>query len=250
MVSVFRLKGRGYTIGNVFLVSLYLFSGIVFLFCFNFLPEVIFQLTQKAEPYIKVPAVAMCSLFVLIFGFSVITAIKYGADRFFFRRAQNKGASARDFFYYFKPLENIRLLCFALRLLLIKLLMAAVCFFPSLLCGFILVRLWQSSWSVKVSAVLVLSFAAFFINGIVFFLNFSSLLFLAPYHYIEGTYLNFSNIISMSAFTMEKKRHLLQKLRLSFVGWFALCFLIVPLGYVYAYYKQTLCVAADEFMNK
>lgn len=251
MVSFFRLKGRGYIMGNVFLVSLFTLTSAALLFCLNFLPEVISQLLfSKVSEVQRSLIVAVCCLLLIFSAFLIYSSARYGSDRFFLRKAQNQGASVKDFFCYFHPKRAFSAFFFELRFLTLKLAAALFCLSPAILCFLMLLNLWKSTASVKVSVILLFSFVAFLINGIIFTSKIYSSLFLARYYYIEGKFVSFSHIISSSQSAMKEHKHTLRQLKLSFLGWFFLCLLIFPLGYVYSYYNQTLGVAANEFMNK
>lgn len=251
MISMFRLKGRGFLIGNFSLTALVVLTGAVFVFCLNLLPEVVLQVSVSYLPNVNGDLiVAAVSLLLLAVIFLFCSVVSLGTDRFFLRKAQNRGGGVKDIFYYFHPKKVFSAAAFVLRLFAVKLLLLIFCNTPTFLCLFLLVSIWQTSASVKVSLILLVSILAFAANGMYFYCKISSSLFLSRYYYIEGIFLNFRHIISCSQNTMKDKKKTLSKLRISFWGWFISCLLVFPAVYVFCYYRQTLSVAANDFMNK
>ncbi len=251
MVQKFKIKSQEYLAGNVTLITLLIFSLLCFLFCAGLIPEVLLQLFQKsafenAKGYI----IKSVSLFLMFFSFAIINAVSFGTDRFFLRKAQNKGESVKDIFYYFSFKKLFSLLGFSVFLWAIKGAFMIVCFTPSLSLLFFLTRLLRFSFSVKGTIILFTSVVILAFNGLYFYKRLTAFLFLSRYIYIEGSFINYRQILSFSALVMDKKGRELKKIKLSFFPWFVSCIFIIPAAYVFSYYRQTLCVAAEDFMNK
>ena len=85
--------------------------------------------------------------------------------------------------------------------------------------------------------------------GVVTFGKISDTFFLVRYSFIKGDYLNFRHLLSLSQQNMSGKTEKLRRLKGSFTGWFLLCALILPIPYVWCYYRQTKACFAAEIYN-
>lgn len=248
-ISMLKLKGRGYLIGNITVISLLFFSALCFSLCLNIIPGVIYQAEMKLAENLRNVLVFASSLFAVVFLFAVFSALFMGIDRFFLRKAQKTGASTADFFHYFRVKEMFGMVDFSFKLTLLKLMMLSICFLPCVICGMFISSMLTSSASLNVSAILLIAFVCLFLNGARFYFHFTGTLFLAKYYYIKGEYLNFRQLVASSQCAMKKHMKTLKKLKLSFTGWFLLCLFIFPAVYVFSYYRQSAAVAASEFMK-
>lgn len=253
MVTRLRLKGRILLMDNVILISLLLGTTLMLILCINFF-ILVYELFLRSRvealltSYIFV-ADAFVALTVLAVSRVILRQVRLGTDRYFFRRSQKKGPSATDIFYYFSPRRAIGAIGFCVRLRLLKLLWLAVAFFPFSICLILLLYAAKGGVSSLVALVLAAGTVAFLLSGIYFYRNITASLFLARYHFISGDCLSFRQMISASQENMKNRRATLLKLKASFIGWFLLCLLIFPVGYVWGYYNQTLAVAANEFID-
>lgn len=239
--------------GNVSITVLTLATAVVLILSANF-SVILYELGMKnklavllsgREAYIDFTV----SLMLLFFCYGIYRRIKLGADRFFLRRAQKKGGSVKDIFYYFHPLRAADALIFSLKLFFLKSALFAVALLPFALSCALLFILIKSNVSLIVAVGLISGCIAFFASGSVFYKNISRSLFLAEYYYIDGRFVSFKNLIGGSQDDMKKQIKTLRRLKNSFCGWFVLCILILPIGYVWSYYKQTLALAAVSFME-
>lgn len=253
MVTRLRLKGRILLTDNVILISLLLSTTVMLLFCINFfipLYELFFR--SRAEAVLSsFISLADIVLGLLLFAVSCVIClqIRLGTDRYFLRQSQKKGSSVADIFYYFHPRRAVGAIVFSLRLGLIRTVWLAVAAFPCTLCLYLLLSASYGGVSYLVAVVLAAGAAAFLLIGLYFYRSISDSLFLAKYHFISGDCLSFRQMISASQEGMKNRKMLLLRLRLSFVGWFLLSIFIIPAGYVWGYYSQTLAVAAKEFIE-
>ncbi len=253
MTSLFRLKGRALQIGNLSLFTLAFLTSVMLIFTVSLLPVIY---TEGAEAYIKeylgdgsifanlIFAVLSCLLVTGVFN-----AVRLGTKRFFFRKAQRKNPSSKDIFFYFRPKEFFKGNLYSLRIDLIRLTVLIFCLLP---CGICLYSVYSFSLS-GVSALVCLSMSVtalcLLINGTVFYFSFFSSFFLCDYYFIEGSFVSFTHLVASSQKMMCSRKSVLMRLRLSFVGWFFLCLLLLPLPYVWSYYNQCLAVAAEDFMR-
>lgn len=253
MPSKLRIKGRILILGNVTLLTLALATAVLIILSANFsvliyemaLAEKVRSDFGEYEKLINLGA----SLLFLLFSFSVYSRIKLGTDRFFLRRAQKKGASAKDIFYYFHPLRAVGAVSFSLKMLFLKAFFLLISLFPFSLSSVMLYLMLKNNVSALVAFSLLCGCMAFLFSGIVFYKNLISSFFLAKYYFIEGKFISFSHLISSSQEDMKKQRKTLRRLKSGFIGWFLLCLLIVPIGYVWSYYNQTMAIAGESFMK-
>ncbi len=254
MTSKLRIKGRILLVSNVGLMSLVLATALMLTVCINFsvlIYELFLREALEHRFSLYMPVTDMIvSLLLLMLSFSVYWQIRLGADRFFLRRSQKKGAAAGDIFYYFHPLRAFGAFSFCVRLGIIKLACFLVSFMPFGFCIGFLIFVSERGVSALVAAVLACGGVAFFFSGAVFYRSITSSLFLARYHFISGDCLSFKHLISSSQENMKNNRKTLLRLKRSFLGWFLLCLLLFPIGYVWSYYNQTLAVAAAEFIEE
>ncbi len=248
-----KIKGSILLSGNVAIMILTLATAVVLILSSN-LFVLIYEIGMKSRVselygsrgvYIEFAV----SFMLLFFCYSIYRRIKLGTDRFFLRRAQKKGGSARDIFYYFHPLRAADAMIFSLKLLFLRSALFTVALLPFALSCALLFTLIQSNVSLIVAVGLSSGCIAFFISGTVFYKNMSRSLFLSEYYYIDGKFVSFKNLISGSQEDMKKQIKTLRRLKYSFSGWFFLCLFILPIGYVWSYYKQTLAIAAATFME-
>lgn len=246
MTARLRLKGRELLVGNTVLMHLVLATGIMLVLCVNF-SVLIYELFLKKEGNLWIDF--SVSLLLLMLSSFVCWALRLGTDRFFLRRSQRKGESAADLFCYFHPLRALGAIAFGTGLLALRLFYFLAAFIPFGAAFGLLVFLAQRGVSALVAACLSAGTALLFISGAVFYRGVSALLFLAKYHYICGDCISFRQIIAASCVEMKNRKRLLLRLRRSFYGWFILGLLLLPAGYVWSYYRQTMAVAANEFMD-
>lgn len=253
MVTRLRLKGRMLLIDNAVLISLLLGTTLMFLVCANFF-VLLYELLWRGHvetvltSYVSF-ADLLVALVIFILSYTVCCQVKLGTDRYFFRQSRKKGASPKDLFYYFNPRRAFGALLFCVKLRFIRTLWLIVAAFPSAMCLLILLNIAEKGVSALVALALAVGTILFIFSGLCFYRNVTASLFLAKYHFIAGDCISFRQMICASEESMRQRKGTLLRLKLSFVGWFLLCLLILPVGYVWGYYNQTLAVAAGEFIE-
>ena len=251
MISRIRLNGRALLIGNTTIMTMLLAVGIMLFICINMaVPGYeIYIRDGIGDKRLTVFADISASLAVILLCRGVWLQIRLGADRYFFRLADNKGARMSDIFYYFHPLRAFSAFFYKALLSAVKLPFLLVALFPPLLCFFIVNRLSYEGVSSLVALTLVVGCMLLSLNSVLFYRRVSGLLFLSDYIFISGEYLSFRQIFTFSVMTMKAHAKTLIRLKRSFYGWLLLCILILPAGYVWSYYRQTLAVAAAKFLD-
>ncbi|MBQ8504047.1 MAG: hypothetical protein IJ491_07210 [Clostridia bacterium] len=253
MTSKLRLRGSMLISGNIGLLTLTMITAVVIIFSAN-LSVLLYEMAlrngawQFFGEYGDIINLAVASA-ILLFSFSVYSQIKLGTDRFFLRRAQKKGGTAGDIFYYFHPLRAVGAIAFCLKMLFLKTFLLLISLVPCILSFAVLYLLLKSNVSALVAVCLFAGCVTFLLSGIVFYKNITLSFFLAKYYFIDGSFISFSHLIGSSQQDMKSRNKSLRRLKMSFFGWFALCFLIFPIGYVWSYYNQTMALAGATFMK-
>lgn len=184
---------------------------------------------------------------VLIF---IVLALKSGADRYYFKKAQGSVVKGSEVFYYLKPKSFLSVFAFYFNYFLRKLGIIILCFLPTFTVIAVLTFLIKNTSASFNVARILFAFAIFlFLNGVFFFLRLNSFLFLSRYYFVSGRFFNYSQLFSFSYGCIEGKRGLVFKKRLSFIGWFIACLLIVPAFFVQAYYRESLAELAKDLLE-
>ncbi len=253
MVSKLRIKGSILLSGNTGLLILTLATAVVIVLSAN-LSVIVYEVALRHHvhrifgEYENVVNLVL-SFLILVFCLSVYSCVRLGTDRFLLRRAQKKGGTAGDIFYYFHPLRAVGAVSFTFKMLIIKLILVIVSFLPFAVSCILIYNLLKSNVSLLVACFMAVGCLAFFASGIVFYKEITLSFFLAPYYFIEGRYISFSHLVASSQKDMQSTKKALRKLKMSFIGWFLLCAFIFPIGYVWSYYKQTMALAGATFMK-
>ena len=187
------------------------------------------------------------SLVLLVVSVVVYLALSLGIDRFMLKRAENIIAGAGDIFYYFAPKKLMSMCAFYLLLFVRKALVSLILAVPFLVCGGIFISMCNRGFSAAVCIAFGVFTVIFFMLFIITAHQVGDTYFLAKYNYIKGYYLNCRQLFAISQESMIPKIKRLRQMKLSFVGWFALCLLILPMSYVWSYYRQSkACFAAES----
>ncbi len=231
--------------GNTSMLCLLFFTLVSVCLCLNLLPEIALQILTYFE---KSTVLILASLAVISMMFVIFSVADMGFTRYFIRKAERSGGSAKDLFFYSSPKKVMKLMAFSLKYNLMKALLFLLCFLPFSANVMIFLSLSETVLSLKVSVVMLISALLFFLSGCQFYGKLADSLFLVKYYYAKGEYLTFRQLVSSSQSQMKNRRKLLVKLRLSFLLWmiFSLCFF--SSAYVFSYYSQSKAVLAAEFM--
>ena len=186
----------------------------------------------------KIITLAISSVLIFLF-FVLLSCLSYGADRFMLKRAENTVAGAGDIFYYFSPIRTFSLMLFLVKFSIYKISILALLSGPFVICAVVFVSFCNRGFSALVCGIFALFTLVFLISALVAYWKINDTLFLVRYRFIKGDYINFRQLLAQSQLDMTKKLHRLRSLRASFIGWFFLCLLILPLPYVWSYYRQT-----------
>ena len=229
-------------------------SAILFL---SFMITVLTVLTVNLMPLVYVSTLrplfssnkifpVVVSAFLLVISWLVYSALSLGIDRFMLKRAENIIAGAGDIFYYFAIKRMIGMYCFYIALFFRRLFVTLVTAIPFAVCTAVFISLSQKGFSAAVCVAFGVFAVLFFILFAVTYSRISETYFLARYKFIKGDYLNMKQLFAFSQEAMAPKLHKFRKMKLSFLGWFALCILILPIPYVWSYYRQCkACFAAE-----
>ncbi|MGN0448293.1 MAG: hypothetical protein ACI4GC_07090 [Acutalibacteraceae bacterium] len=241
-----RFLNRGYI--PVFYCLLFLFS-VNILFLEGTLPALSIFLP---DVYVGINLILRVVFYVaatFLFLFSVFS-FRSGADRFFLRKAQGQGAKVGDFFYYLSPKRVVELFRFYLNFYIRKLILVLLCFTPFVISDvtlYLLVR--NGDFSLNVTILLSLMNLLFLLNGMFFYYRFSVFLLISRFCFAGGKYLSQKHLFSVALHESEDIRKKLFKMRLSFSGWFLSCLLILPIGFVWGYFKQSVAAVIKPYIT-
>ena len=190
---------------------------------------------------------AVFSFILLLFSFVLYRGLSLGADRFMLKRAENTATGAGDMFYYLAPKRVMTMFWFSLRFAVTKLLVLVGLSVPAIICSYVFYVISSAGFSALVCSIFGAFTIIFALSALKSYQDVCDSYFLVRYRFIKGEALSFSNMLSQSQIDMKDEVQNLRKLRRSFLGWFVLCLLILPIPYVWSYYRQTLaCFAAKR----
>ncbi len=122
---------------------------------------------------------------------------------------------------------------------------------PALICTLAALLVYARGTSVYTLTILGLAAAALWTAGIGYLTLFLQRFFLAPYLMADDPQLRAQEALRESARIMDAcmMRGNTAKMKLSFLPWFFSCILILPVLYVYPYYKQSCACYARHILN-
>ncbi len=246
MVYKIRLKAREKQAECSSILFLSFFVTVLTVLSLGLIPLVY---TSAIRPLISFEnkAVPLALSFVLLLiSVIVYSALSLGCDRFMLKRAENTVAGAGDIFYYFAPAKTLSMCRFSVLFVIRKFFIFALLSVPYAICGGICYSLCVRGFSAAVCSIFAVFTLLFFILAVVTFSRICDTYFLVKYKYIKGDYLNMRQLFSDSQSSMMPKIKRLRKMKISFTGWFLLCAFIVPIPYVWSYYRQSKACFATE----
>lgn len=242
-----RLKGRQKQGECSVILTMTFMIILLSMFSVNLIPLVYVSAVKPfLDSEINNKVALAVSTVVLVTLWFVMSCLSYGSDRFMLKRAEDKTAGAGDIFYYFAPKKALGLIWFLMKFTSLKLLLFSLLSLPFCLCAGICCLLSAEGFSAAVCSIFAVFSLVFISLAVAAYLKISDSFFLVRYRYIKGEYLNFRHLLSQSQQDMLGKTKKLRLLKASFSGWFLLSLLIIPLPYVWCYYRQTKACFANE----
>ena len=229
-------------------------SAILFL---SFMITALVVLTVNLFPLVYISAIkpylseniivsAVISVLLAVLSLVIYSALSMGTDRFMLKRAENISAGAGDMFYYFRFKKLINMCRFYIVFSARKLFTAVFLAVPFLICLSIFFSISANGFSVAVCAVFGVFSIIFFMLFVSAYVKLNDTYFLVKYKYIKGDYINFNSMFADAQNSLQNEVKRLRRLKLSFIGWFILCVFVLPIPYVWSYYRQCkACFAAD-----
>lgn len=253
MAEKIRLKGRGLLVGAVPLSYLTFAVRTMLVFSLSLLPV---AYKSVLMPHLfewlgdKTRYVSLGFSFILIaLIYMSYMALKVGSDRYMLKKAENVHADTKDIFFYFKPKSLIALFGFSFRLFIVKFIILLFFNLPTIFCAFLIAYLSKATFSAAVTVTLSFGCFAFLLNALNYYFKITSSMFLMKYYFIKGEFLNFKHLMASSQNAMKGRSLEIRKIKKSFIGWFVSCLFLLPIGYVWGYYNQTLAAYAQEIMK-
>lgn len=181
---------------------------------------------------------AVGSLLLLVFAVFLVSPLRQAARSFFVACALNRRKNLFKWFSLRLTLKTVRL---SAALFLIKTGLLAAWLALPLICSTVLAALLKSSSvdSRIAIAAAVLTAVLFVISLFFYALNVQDYI-CAHYILVSSPNTSVRRAIFLSRARVRDSRLALLRFRLSFLPWFLLCVAIVPLFYVWPYYKQSL----------
>lgn len=246
MVYKIRLKAREKQAECSKVLFLSFFITVLTVFSLNLVPLIYTAISNRflensSEIYSMIASGVLLTLSAIIY-----SALSLGCDRFMLKRAENTVAGAGDIFYYFAPLRFLSVCKFTFLLMVYKVIIFVLLSLPSIVCGGVFFLLCVKGFSAAVCSIFAIFTGLFFILSLITFSHICDTYFLVKYRYIKGSFINFRQLISASQNSMMLQVRKLRRMKLSFMGWFILCIFIVPIPYVWSYYRQSKACFASE----
>ena len=194
---------------------------------------------RSAEDAIRIIAAAL----LLALGIFVFCGSYSGSARFFLCTAKSGRAGLKNFFSDFRPSVILKSTALYLSVLALRLLFFAASFLPSAVMAAVLINTSGDGLPAETAAIMFGFGLLMLCVSALFFGRMSSLLFLAPYLFSQSEGIFESIKESMTIMS----RNLLQykRMKRSFYGWFALCVLVLPVPFVWGYYRQSAALFAN-----
>ena len=246
MVYKIRIKAREKQAECSAILFLSFFVFFLTVICINLLPLVYVSFRELKG----VPAVdLLVSAVILLLSSMIYGALSMGTDRFMLKRAENIIAGAGDIFYYFAPRKLLSMCGFHMTVSFRKLIILIFLSIPGVVCAGIFFALSDGGFSAAVCGIFASFSVVFLLTGLITFRHVNDTYFAARYMFIKGEYLNKRQLIAVSQSITVPHITRLRKLRGSFSGWFLLCLLVLPLPYVWSYYRQSKACLASEIIH-
>ncbi len=236
---------------NLFLIFMFLLS-IYSLLDLNLTEENFFYLFAKYFSAIKNLDTAYFSIiitFVLIYSFIMFIPLNMGIYLWFSKIKKDDKTPLLTIFYYYKNLRSIiKTVSFKLLMILKSFAVFIFCFVPTV--GTFIVACLRVNFFSQESQtffrLIILISAAIILIATIFFLKFKLSQSAANFIFVLNETANVFTIIKSSTFLMHTNSKDFTKFLLSFWQYIILCLLIIPIPFVFAYFKMCM----HEFTKK
>lgn len=189
-------------------------------------------------------------LFLLaVLSLLILPPLTLGREAWFWQRSAREYEPFTYAFTWYRRMGR----CVALHLLRWGIRLAAALLFllPAAACTLAALYLYWRGTTFFTLAVLAATAAALWVSGVVFTTLFLQRFFLAPYLLAQNDGMGARAALRESARIMDAcmMRGNTAKMKLSFLPWFLSCTLILPVLYVYPYYKQSCACYARHILK-
>lgn len=247
MNSEFRFHARTLQYGNFlrsFLVLIFSFVTVAVVYSLPFVIEMLVSFGGTVEFTVKL----ILAVIIALVSYFLIFSLSYGIKRYFLKCADGERKAFSNLLYFFKPSKVIDTARFSLCSGIANAAFAVICLTPSAMVLFGTLKMLENNTSLRVTSIAVCCFAAMLVIGLYFYFRVKRMLFLCGYLFAVEKSNSFLECVKISAKKMEKQTSQLFFTRFSFIGWIAACIFVLPIAYVWAYYNQTMAVAAKSIM--
>lgn len=243
-----RLKARQLLSAGTFSAMLILLFQLLLSVLFNFLPLVWDALLSDAQLFDLLAKTALSAVFAVLFLVSWLL-FRYGADFYFFKKASDEKSRLALFFEFWKPKHFYPALRLGISLFFVKLLYFCIFMFP---CALFFLLTWyavKNGCFTVTAMILLLGSVLMLVCSLWFYFGTMRLFFMCKYLFFKNPNLKTKQYLEQSVRLMKNQTRKLFCMRLSFFGWFLLCLFVVPIPYVWCYYKQAMAVRANGIIE-
>lgn len=235
-------------------MSLVLIITVLLSLVFNnsyILGEFIMKKVQLDSVISFIPGFAVKTLFFTLLGFLsyiFLMPFSFGRDIWFYENAKKNRQKLKNLFSFYKSGRIFPSIKFLFLLRLKKFFITFLFMIPALTLGGYLVYSLNEGTGRKMLTVIVLSIILLAGCAAFFSFVFSQRYFLAQYIFYENDFCRVKDAVKLSCAVMENRCFETAMLKLSFIGWIALCVFVFPAGYVYPYYKISISIKAISLL--
>lgn len=228
--------------GFLCVLSVLTLSFLIINFASCFLPE---NIEDNIYMLVVAGLVSLVALVCLI----ALSPIYTGYIRFIANCKDTTKGDIQDLFYYFSKGEYINAVQVNIFLMVRYALYIMLCSLPSSVMFYI-----STIVSEGIKTPLQICAVSFLLIGLLAFFFITRLFVMVQYLYVEDfNYFKESDLIKASKYIVSKNYGRVIKLYLSYILWGALCFFVIPIVFVYPYFKHTAVLSYSymyELENK
>ncbi|MDP4119533.1 MAG: DUF975 family protein [Bacillota bacterium] len=215
------------------------FLRTVFVLIYNHVNNMANPPSLLAENAIEVSIMAIVITISLIF----VSPFFLGYKKYHYALAKGEDANITDIFYYFSKELYVKAVVFNLSLLIRLVTWLFIFLIPALAILLMSPYLYDILNQTENAKYLIRLLVSFFVCiGAIGFVLVTTKYFLAPYLMVETNDPHYA--FEASAKIIKDSYYHVLKLMMSFIAWFALCFLVIPILYVMPYYETACAVSA------
>ncbi len=230
-------------------VPVILAGGVLWLIFNNlfFIGEPLFLLSD-----IKFPVFAkiLFSVLTAVISFMVLSPFCFGRNIWMFENAKRNEMRAGKIFSFYRPKLSLRIIKLYAVILLPKVLFTILFLLPWGVLTSYLIYSVKTGMNGELFVALCIFSAVLFLVGIFFSFVVYQRYFLSEYIFLENMFSPVKESVKLSKVLTEKECFKIALFKMSFFPWILSCIFILPVFYVYPYYKTAVSLKAAELLTK